>query len=141
MTFRSFALACLLSALGAGPALAATPGAAPAPAASEVTCVYPHQPGAFPDGNAATKEEMLAAKAVVSQYMADMDTYMKCLTAKEPKVDPTAQLSDDDKKELARAQEASAKKHNAAVSDEEAVAERFNVQLRAYRAKQSPPKN
>lgn len=134
MIVRTCSFALLLCAAAAGSARADTP-AAPAGKAADVPCVYPRQPGNFPDGNTATKEEMLAANGQVKQYMADMDVYMSCLTDKEPKVDPQVTLSADQKKEVARAQEAAVKKHNAAVADEEAVAARFNVQLRAYNAK------
>jgi hypothetical protein len=109
-------------------ALIATPAAFAA-------CTYPHAPPPFPDGNTASMEEMLTAKKSVQQYMGDMDAYIKCIDEESPPGPPTAQLTEAQKKEQDARERVRAQKHNAAVADEEAVAERFNVQLRAYKAK------
>ena len=36
-------------------------------------------PGKFPDGNQASKDEMLAAKKSVQKYNDDMDAYLNCI--------------------------------------------------------------
>ena len=91
----------------------------------------------MPDGRTATLDQMKAAQASVKAYNAAMDEYLKCLDAESPKAtDVTADMTPDQKKQLQKEIEASVKKHNAAVSDEEAVAARFNDQLKAYKAKQ-----
>src|SRR4051812_438712 len=50
-----------------------------AAAQANAACNYPVAPGKFPDGNQATKEEMLAAKGQVVQYNTDMETYLNCI--------------------------------------------------------------
>jgi hypothetical protein len=117
------AVACAAWALSALPAHAA--------------CTYPKDPGAMPDGRTATLDQMKAAQASVKAYNTAMDEYLKCIDAESPKAsDITADMTPDQKKQLQKEIEASVKKHNAAVSDEEAVAARFNDQLKAYKAKQ-----
>lgn len=122
---RHFVSAALLgaAALVAGPAHAA--------------CTYPRAPDSMPDGSTASMEEMVAGQKQVKQYMADMDTYLKCLDEEAPKAPAAdAQLTDEQKKEAARLESMRAQKHNAAVSEMESVAERFNVQLKAFKEKQ-----
>lgn len=121
---RHLVSAALLAAaaFAAGPAYAA--------------CTYPRAPASLPDGGTATMEEMVAGQKQVKQYVAEMDEYLKCLDAEAPKPAADAQLTDDQKKEYARAESMRAQKHNAAVAEMEAVAERFNQQLRAFREKQ-----
>jgi hypothetical protein len=98
-------------------------------------CTYPKAPASMPDGNTATMEEMVAGQTQVKAYMADMDAYLKCL---DEGVTPlAADATDDQKKEYAKLETIRVQKHNAAVADEEAVAERFNVQLKSFRARQA----
>ena len=91
----------------------------------------------MPDGRTATLDQMKAAQASVKAYNASMDDYLKCIDAEAPKAsDITADMTPDQKKQMQKKIEEGVKKHNAAVSDEEAVAARFNEQLKAYKAKQ-----
>jgi hypothetical protein len=116
------AVVCAAWALSAVPAHAA--------------CTYPKDPGTMPDGRTATLDQMKEAQGSVKAYNAAMDEYLKCLDAEAPKAsDITADMTDSQKKQLQKEVEASVKKHNAAVSDEEAVAARFNEQLKAFKAK------
>src|SRR6188768_902425 len=46
---------------------------------AHAACNYPVAPGKFPDGNQASKDEMLAAKGQVVQYNKDMETYLTCI--------------------------------------------------------------
>jgi hypothetical protein len=103
--------------------------------ASFASCTYPHAPTQIPDGATATKDEMIAAQKEVKQFMTDMDAYLKCIDAENPPA-PTAGLSDSQKKEQDSRERVRLQKHNAAVSDEESVADRFNVQLHVYNDKQ-----
>jgi hypothetical protein len=50
-----------------------------AAAQSHAACDYPVAPGKFPDGSQASKEEMLAAKKLVTQYNTDMEGYLACI--------------------------------------------------------------
>ena len=115
------------AALSAG-VLLALPAAA--------TCVYPRAPESLPDGNTATMEEMVAGQKAVRAYVAEMEAFLKCLGDSAPKPADPAALTEEQKKEAERLETIRAQRHNAAVGEMEAVAERFNVQLRAFRAKQ-----
>jgi len=88
---------------------------------------------AIPDGKSSTKEQMLAARDQVKAYVKSMDEFLAC-------IDQEAAAKGDgapaEYKELMIA------RHNAAVSEEEAMAAAFNDQLHAYNAAHpAPPKN
>ena len=112
--------------------------AALAAPAAYAACDYPKAPAQFPDGNQASLDEMKAAQGSVKEYMAHMDTYLKCLDEETPPAPAGTQLSEQQKKDQDKREQMRAQKHNAAVVDMEGVAERFNVQLRAFKAKQPP---
>lgn len=97
-------------------------------------CTYPRTPASLPNGNSASMEEMVEGQKQVKQYMAEMDTYLKCLD--EGKIAAPEGATDEQKKESERLEAIRVQKHNAAVGEMESVAERFNEQLRAYRARQ-----
>jgi hypothetical protein len=104
-----------------------------AAAQANAACDYPVAPGKFPDGSQASKEEMLAAKNLVVKYNADMETYLECIKAEyDAKVAAQADATPAQKTEMEKVQD---QKHNAAVEEVTAVTERFNEQLRAYKAK------
>ncbi len=101
---------------------------------SFAACTYPHAPTQFPDGATATKDEMIAGQKLVKQFMADMDEYLKCIDAESPSASP-AGMTEAQKKEQDARERVKLQKHNAAVSDEEAVADRFNTQLHIWNEK------
>ncbi len=115
-------LAVCLVALG-------TLGAAPAAYAG---CNYPKAPSQIPDGKTASLDEMRAAQGAVKQFMTDMDVYLKCIDEENPPAPAGTALSDDQKKAQDARERVRVQKHNAAVADEEAVADRFNTQRKAY---------
>jgi hypothetical protein len=120
----------LLSALILGCGLAA--------AAANAACDYPVAPGKFPDGTQATKEEMLAAKKSVVKYNADMETYLTCIKSEfDAKVGALANATPEQKADLERVQN---QKQSAAVEEVTQVTERFNEQLRAWKAKTAAEK-
>ncbi len=87
---------------------------------------------AIPDGKASSKEVMLAARDQVKAYMKSMEGFMKC-------VDDEAAAKGDGAP--AEYKDQMAARHNAAVSEMEAVAAAFNDQLHAYNAAHpAPPK-
>jgi hypothetical protein len=100
-------------------------------------CSYPKAPDAPPDGNTASKDQMVAAAQDFKRYNSDMNAYLDCLQleidAAVPK-DPS-KLSPDEKKKVAQHQSILTAKHNAAVDDLQANVGRFNEQLRIYKAK------
>lgn len=73
-------------------------------------CDKPASPSAFPDGKTASKDEMMAAKKTVDSYKRSMEEYISC--------------------------ERNANKAESAHSELERVADRFNEQIRAFKAKE-----
>lgn len=111
-----------------------------AAAQANAACDYPVAPGKFPDGTQATKEEMLAAKKLVVQYDADMTAYLTCIQSEfQTKVAllDKDKTTPEQKAEMTRMQD---QKQNAAIDEVKAVTERFNEQLRAWKAKNVPEK-
>jgi hypothetical protein len=111
-----------------------------AAAQANAACDYPVAPGKFPDGTQATKEEMLAAKKLVVKYDADMTAYLTCIQSEfQTKVAllDKDKTTPEQKDEMTRMQD---QKQNAAIDEVKAVTERFNEQLRAWKAKNVPEK-
>jgi len=97
-------------------------------------CAYPKLPADPPSGATATKDEMIAAKKVTTQYSSDMVEYLKCLDAEADAA--IAALGPDHKPE----QEEPIKnkrdlKYDAAEKTMQKYVDTFNSELRAYKAK------
>lgn len=107
---------CLLAAL-----------AAPAAGA---TCIYPRPPENAPDGATATYEQMVEAQRAVKQFDADITAYTACLQMELEALLASVEVDDARRAELQAMQ---VKKNNAAVDEAQAVADRFNEQLRVYK--------
>ena len=107
-------------------------------AQAHAACDYSAVLGKFPDGSQASLDEMKAAKASVVKYNTDMETYLVCIKSEfDAKVAAQANATKEQKAEMERVQN---QKHNAAVEEVTAVTERFNEQLRAYKAKAAEKK-
>ena len=106
---------------------------------ANATCTYPRAPDAPPDGNTATKDQMIAAKHDFDRYNGEMNSYLDCLKlemdAAAPK-DPKKPTADEKKQAAILVQ-----KNNAAVDELQAVVGRFNEQLKIYKAKAAAPKS
>lgn len=102
---------------------------------AEDMCQKPDQP-IMPDGSEATMEAMLAGQKAVKAFQESNMEYMQCLEARYSAAETDVKnATDENAQSLAKADYArSIDAYNAAVSVEEAVAEEFNVALRAYRA-------
>jgi len=101
-------------------------------------CDYPVAPGKFPDGTQATLDEMKTAKASVVKYNADMEAYLECIKSEyDAKVAAQTDATPEQKAEMEKVQN---QKHNAAVDEVTEVTNRFNKQLRAYKAKAAAEK-
>src|SRR5262245_40002827 len=111
----------LLTAVASGYGLAA------------VACESP-SPVTMPDGATSTREQMLAAQAQVNACQASMNEFVACL---DREADAQGEQAPAEFKSLM------VERHNAAVTEMEAVAAAFNEQLRAFRAANPapPPKN
>jgi hypothetical protein len=107
---------------------------------AQATCTYPRSPDAPPDGNTATKDQMVAAAQDFKRYNTEMNSYLDCLKlemdAATPK-DPT-KLTPEEKKKADDQQKILVQKNNAAVDELQAVVGRFNEQLKIFKAKQKP---
>jgi dynactin complex subunit len=104
---------------------------------AQATCTYPRSPDAPPDGNTATKEQMIAAKQDTDRYNKEMNSYLDCLKLETDAVTPKdpSKLSADEKKKVEEQQKVLVQKNNAAVDELQAVVGRFNEQLKLYKAK------
>jgi hypothetical protein len=100
-------------------------------------CTYPTAPASIPDGSTATLAEMVAAQKAVKQFDEEINAYTACI-----KLEESAQLKGDkltaDQKKAIEAQQA--QKNNAAVDQDQAIADRFNEQIRIFKAKSAASK-
>ncbi len=95
-------------------------------------CDYPQRPF-IPDGAAASKEELLAAKDGVQTFLASVDEYLQCVELEEQAAlasmdEPTPEEQTERDKSLNR-------KFDAANEEKAMVGEQFNQQVRAYNGK------
>lgn len=97
-----------------------------------LACDYPARPS-IPDGATASKDELLAAKATVQQYMEDVDAYLACIENEEKAA--IADLDNPTEEELQRRDDMLNKRFDAANEEKALVGEQFNQQIRAYNAK------
>jgi uncharacterized protein YfkK (UPF0435 family) len=100
--------------------------------AAEAACIYPRAPDRVPDGATATYEEMAAAQKAVQQFNNDINSYNACLDLEMTMLEQSGNL---DENRLAELREMQAKKNNAAVDEVQALADRFNEQLRIFKAR------
>jgi hypothetical protein len=107
---------------------------------AQATCTYPRAPESMPDGNTASKEEMIAGKNEVSRYNTEMNAYLDCLKLEIDAAKPKDQskLSKDEKAKVEEQEKVLTQKNNAAVDELQAVVGRFNEQLKLYKAKHTP---
>jgi hypothetical protein len=106
-------------------------------AQAQTSCVYPQAPQTFPDGATASKEEMVTGQTSVKTYAsAVQDTYLPCL--EKEKVDSIAKLDPVDEtyaQKKVALEEIHAKKHNAALDELQAVADRWKEEITEYKAR------
>jgi len=95
-------------------------------------CIYPRAPDRLPDGATATYEEMVAGQKAVQQFNEDINAYNACLDLEMVTLEKSGSYDENRLTELRAMQ---AKKNNAAVDEVQAVADRFNEQLRIFKAR------
>jgi hypothetical protein len=100
-------------------------------------CTYPPPPAKLPDGNSATMEEMLEGKKAVTQYNKDINAYVACIKLEHESAVTTAgdKLTPQQKADMEKME---VQKNNAAVDQLQSIADRFNEQVRLYKAKNDP---
>jgi hypothetical protein len=108
-------------------------------------CSYPPPPDHLPDGNTATLQEMVAAQKAVKDYDKAINAYVACIQLErndavakvaKPGEKPTA----EQKKAMDDMERVEVQKHNAAIDQLQSVADRFNEQVKVYKAKNSDKK-
>ena len=122
---KALLVPALVAALYAGPALA--------------DCPYPAAPDKLPDGATATLEEMLAGQKTVKEYQQKITDYTACI---DKDVDEQIAKAGDKLKPEQKTdmQRIAAQKHNAAVDQAQAIADRFNEQVKVYKARTADKK-
>ena len=115
-------------------------GAALAAGAAHADCPYPTPPDKLPDGASASLEEMLAAQKTVKAYQKAIDDYVACI---DKALDQAIANGGDKLKPEQKAdmQKVEAQKHNAAIDQEQSIADRFNEQVKVFRARTAEKKN
>jgi hypothetical protein len=105
---------------------------------AQADCIYPRAPETPPDGNTATKDQMIAAKHDFDRYNGEMNTYLDCIKLETDAVTPKdpSKLTADEKKKAAEQQKVLAQKNNAAVDELQTVVGKFNEQLKIFKARQ-----
>ena len=118
-------------------ALAAT--AALSAGAAYADCPYPAPPDKLPDGASATLQEMLAGQKAVGEYQKAMNEYVACI---DKALDASIASAGDKLKPEQKAdmQRVEAQKHNAAIDQLQSVADRFNEQVKVFKAKSADAK-
>ena len=118
-------------------ALACVPVLLALSASAEAACVYPQAPQSLPNGNTATEADMKTANGQVKEYMkAVQETYLQCLD--KEKTDAIAALDTNDPEyasKKAAVEAIQAKKNNAAVDELQALATRWNAEIKAFKEK------
>jgi hypothetical protein len=121
------------AAAPSAPALPASPGnPARAATAAFEDCSVPTPP-TVPDGARASKPEMVAAHTEFQKYDAATNTYTACIDAAITKI--TQQFPQANADELNTVKVLGVGAHNTAIDQEQALADQFNAQLKAFKAK------
>ena len=100
---------------------------------AHASCIYPRAPARAPDGQTATRDEMVAAQAAVKQFNEDISAYNACLDMEMAQAVSSGAYDENRLTELRAIQ---AKKNNAAVDEVTAIADQFNEQLRIFLARE-----
>ncbi|HEY7962638.1 MAG TPA: hypothetical protein VID49_00835 [Steroidobacteraceae bacterium] len=102
-------------------------------------CPYPPAPDKLPDGATATLEDMLAGQKAVKAYQTAIDAYVACI---DKELDAAITKGGDQLKPAQKAdmQHVEAQKHNAAIDQVQAVADRFNEQVKVFKARTADKK-
>jgi hypothetical protein len=103
-----------------------------------LACEYPERPE-LPDGNAASKQEMIAAQTAVKAFLAAVDEYLNCIEQEEK--DAIAALDNPDEETIKRRDELLAKRFDAANEEKFLFGEQWNQQVRAYNARKAEQKS
>ena len=100
-------------------------------------CSYPPPPAKLPDGNTATMQEMVEAQKAVKQYNLDINAYVACIKLEHETAVTNAgdKLTPEQKADMEKME---VQKNNAAVDQLQSIADRFNEQVKIYKAAHDP---
>jgi hypothetical protein len=117
-------------------ALAATVFAA---GAAYADCPYPAPPDKLPDGASATLQDMLAGQKTIADYNKAITDYTACIDKEtgEAIAKGGDKLKPEQKADMQRIAN---QKHNAAIDQLQSVADRFNEQVKVFKAKSADAK-
>lgn len=121
---KALSAALILAALASGHAYA--------------TCTYPKAPEKIPDGNTATLAEMVAAQKDIKAYNDDIKAYTDCLKLEHDQEMAKADSEKMPKEQKEQLEKVQVQKNNAAVDEAQAVTDRFNEQVKVFKAKSKP---
>jgi len=120
-------------------AMALTAALTAGPVYADCHSLLPQDAPKIPDGATATLEQMVAGQKEVNAYQKAINDYTACID-KEVE-DNIAKAGDKlkpaDKEQMQRME---AQKHNAAVDQLQSVADRFNEQVKVYKARTADKK-
>jgi len=97
-------------------------------------CPYPAAPDKLPDGSSATLEEMVAGQKAVRAYDKAINDYVSCI---DHELDEAIKKGGDQLKPQQKSdmQHVEAQKHNAAIDQLQNIADRFNEQVKVFKAR------
>lgn len=99
-------------------------------------CNAPNPP-TVPDAHKATRAEMIAATAAFHAYDAATNAYTQCVDAATDKI--LKQFPQGSEADLQTVKVLGIGAHNTVIDQEQALADQFNVQVKAFRAKHPGP--
>ncbi|MGO9802042.1 MAG: hypothetical protein ACLPQ6_10650 [Steroidobacteraceae bacterium] len=107
--------------------------------AAYADCPYPPPPDKLPDGASATLQDMLAGQKAVADYNKAINDYVACIDkAVEVSIASAGdKLKPEQKADMQRVE---TQKHNAAIDQLQSVADRFNEQVKVFKAKSADSK-
>jgi len=108
--------------------------------AARADCTYPAAPDKIPDGASATLEQMIDGQKAIKAYDKAINDYVSCI---DKELEEAIAKGGDKLKPQQKAdmQKVEAQKHNAAIDQLQSVADRFNEQVKAYKAKAADKKS
>ena len=102
--------------------------------AAYADCPFPPAPDKLPDGHSATLEEMVAGQKTVKEYDKAINEYVACIDKEV--AEQIAKKGDSLKPEQkADMQKVETQKHNAAIDQLQQIADRFNEQVKVFKAR------
>ena len=97
-------------------------------------CPYPTTPDKIPDGATATLDDMLAGQKAINVYNKAVNDYVTCI---DKQLDENIAKQGDKLKPAQKTemQRVEAQKHNAAIDQLQSIADRFNEQVKVFKAR------